>query len=243
MKMSFSARAQAAGIALATFLAVPAQAATIIVNHDEWTLSDVGFANATTTGNFVANLVSEFGTNIHAYSNNFGFVQSALATAMGNAGATYSTGTGFAFTLANISAYDAIFLGGNYLSAADLGVLAAYVAGGGGVYIAAGTGVGGAAAEAAAWNGFLSAFGVQLATNYNGVQGALAVSGDAIFNGVTSLYFNSGNSLAGTSVVCCSASGLFAVFRTSAPPEIPLPAAGWLMITALAGLFGLHRRA
>lgn len=218
-----------------------AQATTIVVNHDEWTLSDTGFASAADTGTFVSNLVAEFGPDIHAYSNNFGFTGSSLGNAMTSAGANYSTGTGFAFTLANISAFDAIMLGGHYLSGGELAVLAAYVAGGGNVYIAGGTGVGGSAAEAAAWNSFLAPFGIQMSSSYDGIGGNRPVAGDSLFAGVGSLYSNNGNGLTGSSVVCCGASvGEYAVYRAPAP--VPLPASSLLLGTALAGIALLRRK-
>lgn len=213
-----------------------ANAGTIFVSHDEWTLSNTGFANAADTGQFVSNLVGEFGTTIHAYTNNFGFTQSSLASAMSSAGATYTTGTGFAFNLANIGGFDAIFLGGFALSASELSDLSTYVANGGGVYLAGGTGsLGGAAAEAAAWNGFLAPFGVQMDTVFNGVGGTTAVAGDPIFNGVSGLYQNNGNGLSGSSVFCCGSDGLYAINRmdevpVSAPPTLAL------MGVALVGL-------
>lgn len=237
----------AAGLFAAMTFGGAAQAGTIVVNHDEWTLSDTGFTQAPDTATFVANLVSEFGTTIHAYSANFGFTGSSLATAMASAGATYTTGTGFDFTLANISAYDAILLGGFYLDTDGLSALTAFVAAGGSVYIAGGTGAGGAAAEAAAWNSFLSPFGVQMNSPYNGVSGVHAVSGDPIFNGVSGLFQDNGNTLTGASVVCCGPNGpegLFAVFRTEdTPSEIPLPAALPLFLAGIGGLsLALRRR-
>jgi hypothetical protein len=229
----------ALALALGVAAGGPAMAATIVVNNDEWTLSDTGFASAADTGQFVANLVAEFGPTIHAYSGNFGFTQGSLATAMANAGATYTTGTGFDFTAANLSAYDAVFLGGFYLDAAGIAELSSYVASGGGVYIAGGTNVGGPAAEAAAWNGFLAPFGVQMNPFYNGVSGNVAVSGDAIFDGVSALYQNNGNGLTGSSVVCCGDSGLYAVYRVSngdGPAPIPLPATLPLLVAAMGGV-------
>lgn len=224
-----------------------AQAGVIVVNHDEWTLSNTGFSQAPDTATFVANLVSEFGSTIHAYSANFGFTGSALATAMANEGATYTTGTSFDFTLANISAFDTILLGGFYLDTDALSALTAFVAAGGSVYIAGGTGAGGPATEAAAWNDFLSPFGIQMnSSSYNGVSGVLAISGDPIFDGVSGLYQNNGSMLTGASVVCCGPSGpegLFAVHRLeNMPSEIPIPAALPLFLAGIGGLSLIMRR-
>jgi hypothetical protein len=238
------------GVALNGIAAADLGAVTIFVANDEWTLSNTGFASAGSTATFVTNLVAEMGPKIHAYTNNFGFTQSSLASAMSAAGATYTTGTAFAFTLANISGFDAIFLGGFALDDDGISALSSYVAAGGNVYIAGGTSTiaGGAAGEAAAWNGFLAPFGVQMAPTFNGLSGNIAVSGDPLFAGVTSLYQNSGNGLSGSSVICCSEGGLYAVYRADGnggpgPSPIPLPAAGWILLTGLTGLAAVgHRR-
>ncbi len=89
----------AIAVVLGAFTAAESDAATIFVSHDEWTLSDKGFANAPAgAAAFVNNLVAEMGPKIHAYSTNLGFTGSALATAMTSAGATFTTGTfGFDF--------------------------------------------------------------------------------------------------------------------------------------------------
>jgi hypothetical protein len=154
---------------------------------------------------------------------------------------------GITFDLATLNTYSGIFLGGSYLNASQQAVLSQYVAGGGNVYISAGTGAGGAVAEANAWNGFLSAFNIQLTGAYVGPFSTnIATSGDAIFNNVNQLYFDNGNGMALTgSVVCCSANNnqaLFAVVRTNVAP-VPLPAGGLLMLSGAAlGGFVLRRR-
>jgi len=220
-------------------------AATVIVNADEWAMSDTGFsqAGAANVDRFVQNIVSEFGPRIHAYSTNFGYTESALGTSMANAGATYSTGLGITFDLPTLSTYDGILLGGNYLSAGQLTTLSSYVSNGGNVYISAGTGLGGAAAEAAAWNGFLSAYNLQLVGAYVGPTGNVAMSGDTIFDGVSQLYFNNANGMTVTgNVVCCSNQALFGVSRMPDPNVIPLPASGVLLGAALVGAGAAMRR-
>lgn len=220
-----------------------ASAGLIVVNHDEWTLSNTGFSRSPDASVFVQNLVGEFGRNLHAYSTNFGLTQSSLVNAMGDAGATYTTGTDFDFTAANVSAYDGLFLAGNQLDAAALTVLGDYVDQGGSVYIAGGTGWGGAAAEAAAWNSFLAPFDVQMGASYDGVSGNIAVSGDPIFAGVSTLYSNNGNPLSGDSVVCCGVAGQgqYAVARVDATP-VAAPAALALIAGGLAAM-AWYRRA
>lgn len=141
------AKVSTAVVLFASLSSAVAQAGTVVVNADEWALSDSGFtqAGAANVTRFVANLVGEFGGIIHAYSSNFGYTGSSLATAMTAAGASYSVGTGFDFTASNIAGFDALLLGGTYLSATEQDVLSDFVAGGKGVYISAGTGIGGAA--------------------------------------------------------------------------------------------------
>lgn len=235
-----------AAAALAAFLGAPlaSQAATVVVAHDEWALTTFGFSQSPDASTFVQNLVNEFGTRIHAYSTNFGLDNVTLSSAMATAGATFTAGTGFAFTLANLAGIDGVMLAGNYLSATELADLSAYVAGGGNVYIAGGTGFGGAGTEAAAWNSFLAPFGIQMnGATYDGVSGNLPVSGDPLFAGVSTLYSNNGNALTGAGVVCCGDRGLYAVWRSDdEPAPVPLPATGILLMGAVGGVAALRRR-
>ena len=173
----------------------------IFINNDEWTLTDVGFQQAPVgTPIYVANLADWFTGgqpgNFLAYSNNFGLNGAMLRNRMAALGHTYTVSTSGPLTLARMQQYDAIFLGG-YYSGFTQADLIAYVQGGGNVYIAAGTGAGGAAAEAAAWNTFLDAFGLRFAPAYNGVGGVYNPSAipHPVFSGVTQLYANNGNTV------------------------------------------------
>lgn len=217
------------------------EAGTVIVNNDEWTLSNTGFANAPgNTKQFVSNVASFFSSggvgSFHAYSTNFGYTGSSLSTTLSDAGHTYTTGTGFVFSPANISGFDAIFLGGTYLSTAEITTVIDYVNSGGNVYLAGGTGVGGASAEAAAWNPFLNAFGMSFTSSYNRINGNVDVTAAThpIFDGVSELYQASGNSIVGAGIeVSLNGQGLYAV--------VPLPSAFLFFISGL-GFLGMKIR-
>jgi hypothetical protein len=246
------------GFAL-VYLAAPADAARIIVNHDEWTLSDTGFsqAGAGNVTTFVNNLASFMNQNGGAcsylvYSSNFGFLQGNFQGAMAGTGCalTYFTGpfnTG-AGTLAN---YDGVFLAlppDTY----DPAVLANYVNSGGSAYIAAGTGSGGAAAEAAHWNTFLNGFGLTLGSPYNGCCGNdLVQQSHVIETGVNQLYYNNGNTVslfganAFASVIESSVTGVGLIGVYDDTASVPEPGAIVLLtlglIATLAGRSRLNR--
>ncbi|HRO61218.1 MAG TPA: hypothetical protein PK177_18985, partial [Burkholderiaceae bacterium] len=221
--------ARIAGIAVllgAALYATQAQAGRIVINNDEWTLSDTGYALAggSNADTFVQNLLGFLGNgaagHVLVYSNNFGLTESRFRASIDNAGYSVTVDTGISFDLPTLQGYDAIFLAGSGHAKNDA-VLADYVNGGGGVYIAAGTGVGGAATEAAAWNGFLSGFGLGFGPSYNGVHDTLAPGSDhLLFSGVDQLYFWNGNSVladasvAGASIRMSSTvgTGLIAVY-------------------------------
>lgn len=166
----------------------------IVVNHDEWTLSNFGFSFTPDAAQFARNVACWFTGgapgDFLVYSDNFGLTGSPLAGTMTGAGHTWSVGF-VEFSLANLQQYDAIFLAGN---AADNAVLIDYVAAGGNVYIAGGTT--GHGCEQVTWNTFLHAFGLAYGPCYNGIAGALPITSDhPIFTGVTSLYQNNGNTV------------------------------------------------
>ena len=203
----------------------------IVINADEWTLGNAGFQRAADTGRFVANVANWFtdgekGT-FHGYSNNFGVRGSSLKNAMAEAGHTWTTGLGIRFTLDELKKYDGIFLMGN---AANNQVMIDYVKAGGCVYLAGGTGAGGARAEARRWKTFLNAFGFKFGESYNRVGGNIAPKSDhPIFAGVKSLYSNNGNSITDIDpdapenaiLVNHARGGLFAVYDLSlAEPNV-----------------------
>ena len=172
----------------------------IFVNNDEWTLTNTGFNAAPDTTQYIANVTEWFtgggAGNFLAYSNNFGLNGSTLAATMNNLGHTWTVSTTVPFTVANLLNYDAVFLGGLYV---DQQVLIDYIKAGGSVYVMAGTGAGGPAAEAAAWNTFLGEFGLQFLPAYNGIGGVFPTnSTHPVFAGVSALYSNNGNTVVAT---------------------------------------------
>lgn len=176
----------------------PMMAGRLVVNHDEWTTrSDGGFlaANAANTTTFLTNvagfLAGAPGANILIYSSDVSLTNSNVSTTLTNAGYNVTVSTG-AF---NPLGFSAVFLAGNIFSATTT-ALVNFVNGGGGVYLAGGTGAGGAANEAARWNPFLNTFGFAFGSPYNGIGGTDGTDGGhAIFNGVSSLYYDNGSPL------------------------------------------------
>jgi len=162
----------------------------VFVNGDEWAVSDQGFTSAPEARIFAQNLASWFSGGkpgkFLVYSTNFGLTQSSFHAALKAAGHTVTTNINESFTVEKLLAYDAVFLAGN---AADNNVLIEYVKSGGGVYLAAGTGVGGAAGEAAQWKTFLNAVGLKLEPLYDGFVGKFVPPQDhPVLKGVKELY-------------------------------------------------------
>ena len=173
----------------------------IVVNSDEWALSNTGFQQSPDAAKFAINVakyfVGEGKGKFHALSNNFGLVESSLEQTMTQAGHTWTKGTNITIDLPTLSKYDGIFLAGD---AVDNQVLIQYVKNGGKVYLAAGTDVRGsleaAQAEADRWNTFLGEFGLKFARSYNGIKGNLSPNqSHPLFAGVKSLYSDNGNSI------------------------------------------------
>jgi hypothetical protein len=234
-------------------LSASAFAGHIIVNNDDFPLSNTGFVNAgaTNTTNFAQNAALYLtgvssGAAIWLDSDNLSLAQSDLQGALS---AYTLTDTGFSsFTLSTLQNYSAVFLGGDNLTSAEEAALIAYINGGGGVYIAAGTGAIGndtAAAEAAQWNAVINTFQLSLASVYNGFTGDIATNGsNPILNGVAQLYYNNGNSVSSTGpngliITTNQGQGLIGIYNPTA--AVPEPSTMLLVAGALAGL-GLYRR-
>lgn len=170
----------------------------IVVNNDEWTLSNYGFSQSPDAAIFSTNVASWFtggsSGSFLAYSDDFGLTESSLANAMTGAGHLWTVSTSITFDVPTLLNYDAVFVGGY---SADNQVLIDYVNAGGNVYLAGGTANWSSASEEAMqWNDFLNTFGLAFATTYNGIVGNVSISNShPIFNNVQSLYQDSGNTV------------------------------------------------
>src|SRR6476469_9794425 len=82
---------------LASLLFTPnALAAKIVLANDEWIFSNLGFSHTPDAGIFATNIGKWF-TDVrpgkfHAYSTNFGLIESSLANTMAGAGNKWTTG-------------------------------------------------------------------------------------------------------------------------------------------------------
>jgi hypothetical protein len=246
--------ALAASIALSASLS--AHAGKIVLANDEWTLGNGGFTASSDPGIFAVNVADWFtgggpGSFLF-FSDNFGLTQSQLNSALTGAGHSRTlTINAATFTLANLQNYDGVFLAGNTPPgglAAYSQVLTDYVNGGGNVYIAAGTGVSGASAEAGRWNTFLANFDLAFAPAYQGLGGDIAItSTHPIFAGVDRLYQNNGQNISDLDaldpqqrvLVSSNGRGLYAVYESA---QVPEPSSLALGVAALLGLIGVRRR-
>lgn len=213
---------------LATLALSPnAEAGKIVVNNDEWTLSNTGFAQAPDASTFATNIADWFtdgslGT-FHAHSTNSGLTDSSLASAISGDGHTWTTGLLPTFDLPTLLQFDGIFLGGDTV---DNQVLIDYVNAGGNVYLMGGAGD--AVAEAQSWNPFLNEFGLGFSSPYNGVGGNVNIaSSHPIFQGVDALYQFNGSPIVDLDLndptaeilVNHPTGGLYAVYEMERVPE------------------------
>lgn len=238
----------------AMVLAQAASAGRLLMNNDEWTLSNLGFASApASTTAFAQNLASYMNIdggpcNLLVYSNNFGLTGSSLKSALNGAGCSVSYSTD-AFNLGTLSAFDGVLLG-SYPHSYSAATLTAYLNGGHSVYIAAGTGT---PNEGSIWDAFTDPLGLDFGSSYNGIEGLIAISSDdPLFAGVTELYFNNGNSVSalnggGKIIVQRGNDGLFGIYGdrptigANGVLGVPEPTTAALMGVGLAAL-GLRRR-
>lgn len=169
-----------AGTLLILGSSVVAAAGRVVVVGDDWPLSNTGFTEPNDGAVLAENAAAWF-TNgapgrFLAYSNNQALTGSSLAAAMQTAGHDWEVRSSGDVSLATLLTYDAVFLAA---LAIDTATLTAYVEQGGNVYLALGTGAGGAPAEAARYNPFLEPLGFRAGTAYNGIAANVAVSGTA----------------------------------------------------------------
>jgi RHS repeat-associated protein len=183
-----------------------APAGRIVVNNDEWVITDTGFQNSPYAGVYARNLADFLtggkpGARFFAYTNtvsgsvDFAYTGTALAQVMRQAGHTLVKSKVFPASLAEMLQYDAIFLCANIV---DNQRLIDYVEAGGSVYLSGGTKWCGCDAhvEAGWWNAFLNHFGLNFTFPYNGVNGTFPIISDhPLLTGVQSLYFGNGNSI------------------------------------------------
>jgi RHS repeat-associated protein len=168
----------------------------IIVSGDEWPLSNAGFAANPDGRTYISNVARCFAgskprARFLARSSNFGVTDSGLRQLMSDEGHDYVVDPNAPWTLETLSSYDGVFLAG--AGVPDTDVLVRYVQQGGHVYIAAGTGQGTAAGEAAAWNPFLSTYGLALEPVYAGARAIQTQSTHPLFRGVRSVYQDNEN--------------------------------------------------
>jgi hypothetical protein len=258
-------------VALASLtLASMAHANRIVVNNDEWTFSSTGYtpgSNGFTNGNdgafFAINVANWLtaGTSVGLVNRTIlnlspSYLQSGTLNGILSAGGyntTFASGAGL--TLADLQAYDAVFLGG---AAFDNAVLTSYVNGGGNVYLMGGTG---ALDDEGAWDPFLHSFGLDFGPNYNGLGSpytntamSIPVSGThPILSGVDHLYMGNGNTVydinasdtRGQVVASYNGIGLIGVYdgnTATNPGAVPEPGTLGLMGLGLAALVGAARR-
>jgi hypothetical protein len=171
----------------------------IVANFDEWTLSDTAFQNPLAdTATFASNVAAWFSGggsgSFLVYSTNTNLFGNLTRNHLVSAGHSVNTGTPLPFTLTLLQQYDGVFIALPVPASVNVAVLVQYVKAGGNVYLAGGTGIGGAAVEADRWNPFLNAFGLHFGTPYVGPSRVRQFSSThPVFAGATRLYSFFGN--------------------------------------------------
>jgi hypothetical protein len=235
----------------------------VVVSNDEWPLSDEGFATVNTdAAQFARNVASWFvdgqSGDLLVYSTPFasttGLTGEQLADTMTAAGHSWTViSTTTPFSLDDLLQYDGIFLAGSQddnsgepVVPPETQVLVDYVRAGGHVYLAGGTDPDGSQAEAAQWNPFLNACGLEFESPQNDVDGTLRLadpSSHPIFAAVQRLYQRDGNSIskldpadpnAAILVESEGGEGLYAVCSIGGPVESVPTAIELLSFTAQA---------
>jgi hypothetical protein len=188
---------------LLAFLPAPLSAGgRIVASHDVNTLSSqcddaMSQVFVVNVARFLAGSQSGSILAIESYPDGYRNYAPGIRTALANAGFSVTYASSTAFTLPELQEHDAVFSGALHpsLTGIDGAVLAAYVRGGGNVYVYGGTGPD-PAAEARVLNSFLSSFGLEFSpAGYNGITSVKITSPHVIFDGVTTLCSGVGQSI------------------------------------------------
>ncbi len=234
------------------------KAGEIFVSNDEWMFTDAYLNSASNNDAVFAQNIAGWLTGgsgkILIDSSNFGLNGSALNSELTLLGYNVTEAPG----TASFAGYNAVFVAGDPVGNT---ALINYVKAGGSVFLEAGTGNGGASAEAAQWNTFLNAFGLNLVPVYNGVGAGSEPGGDinvsafqtqggyssALFGGVNNVYIWNGNdvSLSGSGPGnqiwndATGGNGLYGAWKGTVTPE---PVSMLLMGTFLSLAGGMLSR-
>lgn len=169
----------------AVLVASSAASGNLVAIGDEWTFSFDPFTTFPSDTARLARNVAAFATGVNggtrlgifspgpiAYGPQF----EAEMVAAGYSVTRFTAPTGI--TAATLTAFDAVFLTGQFVTdATSIAALTDYINAGGGVVVSAGTGFyGSAAAEAAAWNPLLNTFGLGFGDQWYPVNSTQTVS-------------------------------------------------------------------
>ena len=153
-----------------------------------------------------------------------------VESALTNAGFSLTVTDRVNFTLADLQRFDAVFLGQTYpnVSFLDNKILIEYVKAGGNVYLYGGVGGADASTEAFGWQQFLTAFGLNFASQYNGLYTTPINSSHPIFKGINSLQSGNGQSITDLEplnsdnqiILTTQGQGTYAAFAAFAEPEL-----------------------
>jgi hypothetical protein len=191
----------------------------VVVSGDDWVLSDTAFAALPADAKRLAENLARLLTNgsagrIHAYSDFFAYTGAELRRTLEAQGHTFTVSTTLSLDLPALRAFDALLLGLPLPTPQQLDALSQYVDEGGRVYLHGGNGIGQPRLVPDAWNPWLSRYGLQMETGFNGLRGAVTVvSSHALFDGVSRVYIDAGHPLSGCCAVATTSAGaaLFAV--------------------------------
>lgn len=183
--------------------AVHAVPGKVVLLGDDWILSDKAFKdNQTDTEQFAGNLADFLGGSHYLFgSSDANAFDKDLAGFFTGYGRTVA-GASETLTPELLSPYDAVFLAGTrYSGPTDAAILNSYVAGGGSIVLALGTGdfPGGATGEVAGWSDVMAAWGLGATDSFDGINSGanrpLVEGPGALDDGVTTLYWRNGHTV------------------------------------------------